>query len=199
LQERLDLAAGLHPQSPTFNNFRVLPEVAGGEMAGLEQARQLITPHAELARLWLEKTTLLDWVMPVVNLCQSTARKPTVVLPSASLGRKGIYELKAALMGLDVTLIIAGIELEEPDFWQGYDVRYLANYAQALSQATVVVSPAWIEHQPRRILQAIAAGVPTIVSTACGLHDLSPHVEISLGDVAALRAAIELTIAGVAN
>jgi hypothetical protein len=192
LQQRLDLAAKLHPQSQTLNNFRVLPELAAAEMTALEQARQIITPHADLAMLWREKTKLLDWVIPIVKLPEKPASlKPIVVLPSASLGRKGIYELKAALNGLDMQLIICGSELEEPGFWQGCDVQYLANYAQALSQATVVVSPAWVEHQPRRILQSIACGVPTIVSSACGLHDLPDVVEIPLGDVAALRAAIE--------
>jgi glycosyltransferase involved in cell wall biosynthesis len=192
LQERLDLAARLHPQSRTLNNFRVLPDLAAAEIAALEHARQIITPHKDLATLWREKTKLLDWVMPTVELPEKSASiKPTVMLPSASLGRKGIYELKAALNGLDIQLIICGLELEEPGFWQECDVRYLPNYAQALSQATVVVSPAWVEHQPRRILQSIACGVPTIVSSACGLHDLPSTIEIPLGDVAALRTAIE--------
>jgi glycosyltransferase involved in cell wall biosynthesis len=194
LQERLDLAAKLHPQSGTLNNFRVLPAVADWERAALAQARRLVTPHAELAQLWAEKTELLDWVVPVDRSCGAsavqTARKPTVVLPTASLGRKGIYELRAALAGLDVATICVGSELERSDFWQGYDVRYLPNFRQALAQATVVVSPAWVEHQPRRILESIGCGVPTIVSTACGLHGLPAAIEIPLGDVAALRAAI---------
>jgi hypothetical protein len=203
LQRQLDLAARIHSQSPTLNNFRVLPVLAAGEMEALAQARLLITPHADLAKLWAEKTELLDWVMPEVSLPQSTptrsARKPTVVLPSASLGRKGIYELRAALNDLDIDLIIAGSELEEPGFWQGYAVWYQPNYLQALAKATVVVSPAWVEHQPRRILQSIACGVPTIVSTACGLHDLPNAIEIPVGDVAALRAAISATIATAAK
>jgi hypothetical protein len=206
LQLRLDLAAGKHTHSPTLNNFRVVPAVAGWEMAALAQAQQIITPHADLATLWPEKTQLLAWVMPTVepielieaarSIASNPARstiKPTVVLPSASLGRKGIYELRTALAGLDLNLIICGTELEQPGFWQGYAVQYLADYDQALAQATLVVSPAWVEHQPRRILQAIASGIPTIVSTACGLHDL-PAIEIPLGNVDRLRAAIVAAI-----
>jgi glycosyltransferase involved in cell wall biosynthesis len=191
LQQRLDLAATLHPQSPTLNNFRVLPEIAAWEMAALEQASQIITPHADLATLWVEKTRLLDWVMPSATLFEVPTLKPTVVLPSASLGRKGIYELKAALTGLDVNLIVCGSELEQPGFWQGLQIEYLADYLQALSRATVVVSPAWVEHQPRRILQSIACGIPTIVSNACGLHGLPDAIEIPQGDITALRAAIQ--------
>jgi VanW like protein len=203
LQARLDLAAVTHPQSPTLNNFRVSPAIATDEMAALQQATKIVTAHAELATLWPEKTELLDWVMPIAGLknlssttqptTQSTGQ-PTVVLPSASLGRKGIYELKAALTGLNLHLIIAGGELEAEGFWQDYEMEYLPNYAQALQRATVVVSPAWVEHQPRRVLQSIAQGIPTIVSTACGLQNIPGVIQVPIGDVTALRKAIESVV-----
>jgi VanW like protein len=196
LQARLDLAAGQHPQSLTLNNFRVSPEIAVWEMAALQQAQRIVTPHAELATLWPNKTELLNWVMPITGLRSTTSAtpKPIVVLPSSSLGRKGIYELQAALTGLDIHLIVAGGELEEPGFWQGCEMEYLPSYFQALQRATVVVSPAWVEHQPRRVLQSIAQGIPTIVSTACGLHDIPGVIQVSIGDVAALRKAIESVV-----
>jgi VanW like protein len=192
LQARLDLAAKHYPQSPTLNNFRVSPEIAAWEMSALQQAKKLIAPHQELAMLWPEKTELLDWVMPVANTkstipCNS---KPTVVLPTSSLGRKGIYELKAALTGLDIHLIITGSELEEPRFWHDFEIEYVPNYAQALQRANIVVLPAWVEHQPRRALQSIAQGIPTIVSTACGLPDIDGVTQVPIGDIVALRTAI---------
>jgi VanW like protein len=204
LQSKLDLAARSHPESPTLNNFRVSPEMAAWEMAALRQAQQIVTPHAELAALWPKKTELLNWVMPIAALRERSiseresttpaAPKPTVVLPSSSLGRKGIYELKAALTGLDLHLIIAGGELEEPGFWLGREMEYLPSYAQALQRATVVVSPAWVEHQPRRVLQSIAQGIPTIVSSACGLHDIPGVTQVPIGDVVALSKAIESVV-----
>jgi VanW like protein len=197
LQARLDEATAQHPQSPTLNNFRVLPAIATWEMAALRQARQMVTAHAELALLWPAQTQVLDWSLPVkppvVKIPNSG--KPVVVLPSSSLGRKGIYELQAAIAGLEVHLIVAGGELEMPGFWQGCDMEYLPNYGEALQRATVVVSPAWVEHQPRRVLLAIANDIPTIVSNACGLPDMPGLTRVPVGDVEALRSAIKLTIA----
>jgi hypothetical protein len=196
LQERLDEAAVRHPQSPTLHNFRVSPAVASWEMAALRQARQIVTVHAELALLWPVKTQVLDWSLPVGSPVDKVPNsdKPVVVLPSSSLGRKGIYELQAAVAGLDVHVIVAGGELEESGFWQGGDMEYLPNYGEALQRATVVVSPAWVEHQPRRVLLAIAKGIPTIVSTACGLPEMSGVTQVPVGDVGALRSAIKLVI-----
>jgi VanW like protein len=196
IQARLDEAAAKHPQSPTLNNFRVSPEMAMWETAALKQARQILTTHQELGLLWPNKTQILDWVMPIVSTIPAVrvTGKPVLVLPSASLGRRGIYELRAALSGLEVHLIVAGGELEVPGFWDGYDMEYLPNYEQALMQATIVVSPAWIEHQPRRVLLSIATGIPTIVSKTCGLSDMPELIQVPVGDVAALRSAIKLAI-----
>jgi len=50
---------------------------------------------------------LLDWAMPA-------ARKPiarggrTILFPASALGRKGAYELRAALSGLEAELVVAG-------------------------------------------------------------------------------------------
>jgi glycosyltransferase involved in cell wall biosynthesis len=196
LQQRLDQAANCYPHSPTLNNFRVATDLATAEAAALQQARQIITPHAELADLWPHKTQRLDWVLPVVQSFPSASRssRPTLLLPSASIGRKGIYELRSVLQNLDLQLIIAGGELETPDFWQGYRVTYQPDYRQALSQADIVVAPAWIDHQPRRVLQAIALGIPTICSRACGLPELPNVIQVPIGDPLALEQAIQSLI-----
>jgi glycosyltransferase involved in cell wall biosynthesis len=54
-----------------------------------------------------------------------------------------------------------------------------------------VVLPAWVEHQPRALLRAIAAGVPVIASRACGVEGLPGVRTIAAGDVDGLRAAID--------
>jgi glycosyltransferase involved in cell wall biosynthesis len=55
-----------------------------------------------------------------------------------------------------------------------------------LDQAAVVVLPAWIEHQPRRLLRALAAGVPVIASDACGLPPRPGLTVVPAGDAEAL-------------
>jgi glycosyltransferase involved in cell wall biosynthesis len=193
LQQRLDLAYRSHHHSSTLGDFRAAPAVAKWEMSALNQANKIITPHADLAKLWVNKTELLAWIIPPNLELMSGDRlttKPTIILPSSSLGRKGIYELRTAISGLDLELIIVGNDLEDREFWQGYSVSFQSNYQLALQQADLVVLPAWIEHQPRRILQAVAAGIPTIVSTGCGLHHLPNVTSIEIGNSHSLRNAI---------
>jgi hypothetical protein len=123
--------------------------------------------------------------------------KPTIVLPCSSLGRKGIYELRSAIAGMDINLIIVGSELEDPEFWAGYSIEYTQDYHYALKQAKAIVLPAWVEHQPRRLLQAIGEGIPTIVSHACGLEHLAGVDSIDIGDIPALREAILAAIGSI--
>jgi Glycosyl transferases group 1 len=192
LQQRLNLAHQLHPESSTLGDFRASAELAEWELAALKQATKIITPHADLARLWADKTELLDWIVPTkLQLAgdQQIRHQPIIVLPGSSLGRKGIYELRAAITDLDLALVIVGNNLEQREFWQGYPVSFESDYGLALQQADLVVLPAWVEHQPRRMLQAIAAGIPTITTTACGLHHL-PTISVEMGDVASLKQAI---------
>lgn len=192
LQQRLDIAHRSHPESSTLGDFRAPTDVAEWETAALNRATRIITPHADLAQLWADKTELLDWVIPTdfqLEAGNQIRAKPTIVLPGSSLGRKGIYELRSAITDLDLAVIIAGNNLEQREFWQGYAVSFESDYQLALQHADLVVLPAWVDHQPRRMLQAIAAGIPTIATTACGLHHL-PTVSVEMGDVVSLRQAI---------
>jgi len=74
------------------------------------------------------------------------------------------------------------------------------NYAGGedwLADAAAIVLPAWVEHQPRRLLQAVAAGVPVIATTACGLANVPGVTTIPTGNAVALRNAIESVFSGV--
>ncbi|HVR67716.1 MAG TPA: glycosyltransferase, partial [Verrucomicrobiae bacterium] len=68
--------------------------------------------------------------------------------------------------------------------------------SDALSTARLVVLPAWIEDQPRRLLRAIAAGIPVIASDACGLEGVAGVTTVPVGDVLALRNAVIDAIQG---
>jgi VanW like protein len=196
LQQRLDLAYRAHPTSSTLGDFRASSAVATLEMSALRQARKLITPHSGLAKLWAERTESIDWESGI-EAERETGRvgeeeivKPAIVLPCSSLGRKGIYELRTAMAGLDVELIIVGNELEDRGFWAGYSTEYTQDYPSARQRAIAIVLPAWVEHQPRRLLQATREGIPTIASTACGLEYVTGVKSIAIGDITALREAI---------
>jgi glycosyltransferase involved in cell wall biosynthesis len=83
---------------------------------------------------------------------------------------------------------LGGAVIEDAEFWGDVDAAPSAGHW--LSGARAVVLPAWVEHQPRRLLQAVAAGVPVIASHACGLEGLAGVISIPEGDAAALEVAL---------
>jgi hypothetical protein len=192
LQQRLDAAAARHPESKTLGDFRADPALVATEAAALERARKIVTAHAEIAALFPTKAVALEWIAPKTTSAAAPApnAKPRIVFPAATLGRKGAYELRAALKGLDVTLVLAGAEHEGADFWQGFEVERGRPGPELLAGASAVVLPAFVEHNPRALLRARAAGVPVIASRECGLPRMEGICLVPAGDVSALSAAL---------
>lgn len=197
LQQRLDSAFRLHPQSVTLGDFRSDQELLDAESSALQQARKIITPHTQIAALYPEKTVLIDWAMPnaAAQLKTSGRGEAHIVFPGATLGRKGVYELRAVLERLNLQLMTMGPLLEGSDFWEGMKVSPLRADDDWLSNATAVVLPSFVEHRPRRLLEAVARGVPVIASTACGLENINGVTSIPPGDVESLYAEIERVVA----
>jgi hypothetical protein len=197
LQDRLEAASRLHPESRTLADFRVDGPLVEAETKALQQARKIITPHTEIAALYPEKCVLVDWAIPSPRrgVNQNAGGTTRLVFPGATVGRKGIYELREAIKGMDAELLIVGPVLEGPKFWDGLRVRRVAADDDWLAYATAVVLPAFVEHKPRRLLEAVAQGIPVIASSACGLGNFSGNLRgvttVPVGDVDALRSAIE--------
>lgn len=197
LQERLDLAASMHPESSTLADFRADESLVKLEGEALEQARKIITSHSEIAQLYEGKTVAVNWVMPPHSSTRkvSHARRPRIVFPAATVGRKGAYELREAIQGLDIELTVVGTQLEGGDFWKGLAIERKHNGKDWLEGVTALVLPAYVEHKPRRLLEGVARGIPVIASTACGLGSVKGVVNVPAGNVKALRHEIEKIIA----
>lgn len=193
LHERLDMASSRHPESKTLADFRAEERLVKLESEALERARRIITPHSEIAGLYKGRAITLDWIMPPTKSTPlaPAGPRPRIVFPASTVGRKGAYELRAAIRGLDIELIVVGAQLEGVDFWQGLPVERKTPGEDWLEGACAVALPAYVEHNPRRLLAGIARGIPVIASTACGLEGIKGVVNISLGDVEALRHEIE--------
>ncbi len=192
LQTTLDRAARAWPMSPTLADFRAEPALLTAERETLAAARHWITPHSKIARLAGAKARKLDWQLPPV-----IRRKPgdgAVLFPASTLGRKGAYELREVVRDLGLTVALGGGILEDNEFWNG--VRTVPAGSDPLSTARLVVLPAWIEDQPRRLLRAVAAGIPVIASDACGLEGVPGVTTVPAGDVAALRNAVGNAVRG---
>ena len=189
LEARLDGALGAHPESPTLGDFRAPPEVVAAETEALAAAERLLTPHRAIAASFGDRAVLLDWALPAAGKPIARGGR-TILFPASALGRKGAYELRAALSGLDAELVVAGGATEHDGaFWDGLKVRRLDG--RMPERLAAVVLPAVIEHQPRALLRALAAGIPVIATPACGFGERPGVVTVPELDAAALREALE--------
>lgn len=199
LHERLDAAFALHPESRTLADFRADEWLVRAESEALAAARRIITPHSEIAGLYADKHVLLDWIVPEKSKRfqsqRSASRRPTIAFPSSTIGRKGSYELRAAVQDLDVKLVTLGPQLEGVEFWREIEIENRIVSEDWLEGIDVVVLPAFVEHKPRRLLEAVSRGIPVIASTACGLRHIKNIINVPIGDVEALRAEIKTLLA----
>lgn len=189
LQKKLDHAAGLHPNSTTLGDFRADPYLVAAESEALANARRIITPHTEIASLFGERATLLDWeISSATRTAMPKNEKPVIVFPASTVGRKGCYELREAIRAIDVKLITLGPFIEDSDFWNGFDVERGAS--DWLDRADLVVLPAFVEHRPRRLLSAAARNIPVIASPECGVGNVAGVTTVEAGNSERLRSAI---------
>lgn len=190
LQRRLDLAKSAHPQSTTLGDFRADADWLRAEREALDAAGRLITPHLAIAAHFGELAWLIPWEMPAPMPLYDVAGKPSLFFPASRLGRKGAFELAEAMKsGIDVELVFLGAADEGiADPFAGLDCR--KGRARDLALASAVVLPAWIEHQPRVALLALASGVPVIATESCGLPPHENLHVIAAPDAAALAAVI---------
>lgn len=191
LQARLDAAARRHPRSETLIDFRADRDVVEAEREALLAAARVITPHRAIAAYFGSQALLVDWHMPVPEgRLANSEDKPRWFFPASALARKGIHELVAALDGRDEELWVLGRAREgRGDPLQGRLFR--PSSAEDWRHCTAVVLPAWVEHEPRIALRALAHGIPVIASRACGLPGHPLLFEIEAGDADALRAAMD--------
>jgi hypothetical protein len=195
LHARLDEAHARYPHSPTLADFRAEPRLVEDEARALDAAVEIVTPHAEVAGCFAGKLTTLNWALPQARAGERERERERdgaplrLWLPTSTAARKGVHELREVLRGLPTRrLWIAGGELEGPRFWPPSVTieRGVPDWAQI----DAVVLPAWVEHQPRALLEAVAAGVPVIASRACGLDGVAGVRTVATGDVDELREAI---------
>jgi hypothetical protein len=166
LQQRLDDAASKHCGSGTLKDFRADESLLRLEEEALRHANKIITPHCDIAKLFGERAVLLDWMLPCAEK-RAIVEGKTVLFPASALGRKGVYELRHALRGLDVELIVMGDAQEKVNIWG--ELTVISSAAGWQKKVDLVVLPAFIEHQPRVLLKALALGIPVLASEACGL------------------------------
>lgn len=189
LHRVLDEAHARHPESTTLGDFRAPELIVTAEHQALGAAARLITAHRAVAALFPpDRVALLDWE-PAPPLAARQGGR-TFLFAGPALARKGAHAMREAMQGLDIELLIERGAEETPDFWAGLNVRRLAPGEQPASLAGVVL-PAIVEHRPHTLLRAMAAGLPVIATTACGLPAQQPGmITVAPDDSSDLRAAL---------
>lgn len=190
LHEALDDAARRHPYSPTLSDFRAPREIVEAEREALDRARYIVTPHREIARRFGARARLLPWIVPTVPPHRAPSSK-SVLFAGATLGRSGAYEMREALRRSGTPIVLIGDrDAEGPNFWRGLDVTRVASFRQGLDLACIVALPAFVEHRPRQLLHALAAGARVIATATCGLAPASNLTIVPAGNAGALTEAL---------
>lgn len=190
LQQRLDEASNRHPQSDTLADFRADEALVNDEIDALSAAARIITPHRAIANHFGSRALVLDWKLSNARPRASASQEePLWFFPASALGRKGIYELAAVMKDIPGEILLLGRAREgSNDPLAG--IPHRQGMIDELHQCTALVLPAWIEHEPRIALRALASGIPVIATTACGLPQHPLLKEVRAGDSDALREAM---------
>lgn len=191
IHKALDAAYAAHPERPLLSDFRANAALVAAEEEALSAARYLVTPHRQFCQAD-PRRVLLDWDMPAA---QDIPMGNATAFPGPTVGRKGAYELREAMAGIDAELVPLGSQLEGPDFWKGVKTRS-PDPSHWLAGVSLVVQPALIEDKPRRLLQALAAGRKVMATVACGLPPTPGLVLLPNADPVRLREAIESVMVG---
>ncbi|MBI1184048.1 hypothetical protein GC194_07245 [bacterium] len=182
LHERLDFAYSLHPESPTLSDFRAPTQLVALEKNALEHARRIISPHTEVVNLFWYKSEKLQW--QIHDKPNRVCKGNKVLFPASAVGRKGAYEMKRLAKELNLNLVVAGRSLESDDFWAG--TNYTA-FDGDYNKIAMVVYPAYVENQPRQLLNAIALGIPVLSTSACGLEPSDKVSILEPGEIEGFR------------
>ena len=192
IHAQLDTAAARHPDEPSLRDFRADDDLLRADRDALDGAERWIGPHAGMLQLAGDKAHTLPWRLPA-TIVASTKRRPgpmRIYFPASSLIRKGALELSAAMSGLHAEIVLPMRDGGEPARWNDIALHRIDDVDSALSLCDAVVLPAWVEHEPRVLIAAIARGIPVIATAACGLGGLHGWSEVPAGDVDALRATL---------
>jgi hypothetical protein len=186
IHERLDAAFAAHPERGTLSDFRWPAEVVRAEAEALANADRIITPHAEIAALFGARAVHLPWASGPPREARREGPIRCIGFPGPTIARKGAFAVREAARALGLEVARFGAELEGDGFWDGVRTRH----AQDWTGIDAVVQPAWAEEQPRRLLAALAAGIPVFASAACGLGPRPGLTIIPADDPSALIAAL---------
>jgi len=191
LQNKLDELKLRYPESSTAADFRVKEEIVLAEQEAFNKARKIITSHLAVVDIFKNKCVLLNWKFPIDSRPSKITGKK-ILFPASALARKGAFEMKHVVTKLKLPIDVLGKAKEYKNFWESIEVHQVSNLH--LSDYTLVVLPAYIEHQPRILLRALSLGITVITTKASGLPKHESLIFVEEGDVEDLERKIKLML-----
>lgn len=171
LELELDVASRLYPASRTLREFRAPRWFVEAEANALRAARQIVTPHAQIAELF-DNVVRLPWEVPAQpGDVGPDAPRDTLVFFGPTLARKGAYAVRDMIRQTGLHLTLVGPDLEAADFWKGLPVDRQTPESLDWGRLHTVVQPALFEYWPRQLLRARAAGANLVISPGCGIPE----------------------------
>ncbi|HYG31066.1 MAG TPA: hypothetical protein VD887_12745 [Allosphingosinicella sp.] len=165
IHRRLDEAAAAAP-SATIADFRADPALAAREADLLARARRIVTPHAGIAALFPDQAVKLAWHRPQPRPRRGGDR---VAFLGPTIMRQRPDVARAHAAALDRPLLLFGELLEGSDFWDGIAIERRTMGRGWLDDIGAILHPATMTVEPRRLLEALAAGVTIYATPGCGL------------------------------
>lgn len=166
IHRMLDDAAGELGDSITIRDFRAPLELVERETKLLERARQIITPHHGVADLVGEKSVRLAWHRSTPGYLRTGSR---VAFLGPTIARQRPDIVRRLCAGLSEPLIVFGDVLEQPCWWDGIPIERRRLAPGWLDDIGAILHPAVMTNEPRRLLEASAAGVRIYATGSCGL------------------------------
>ena len=194
LEQHLENAAQLYPQSKTLIEFRAPRWFIEAEEQALQYARRIVTPHPRIARLF-DKAFTLPWEeqTPIAGRDAEDNQRDLILFLGPTLARKGAYAVREAVKKKGFSLLVLGSDLEEAGFWGDLPVTSTELRNLPWNRVHTVLQPALFEYWPRQLLRAHAEGSHLVISPDCGLaedHDAGIY-HVSFGDSDALISTME--------
>ncbi len=166
IHRMLDVAASEIGGSATIADFRADPALVEREAGLLERARRIVTPHHGIAAPFRGRTLLLAWHRPP-PVAAVPGHRIAFLGPTIARERPDVARAIAAT--LDEPLVVFGGDLERPGYWDGIAIERRSFGPGWLDGVGTILHPATLTSQPRRLLQALGAGVAVYATPGCGL------------------------------
>jgi hypothetical protein len=166
IHQTLDDIAQTTKDSRTISDFRAPEALVRIEGSALAGARRIITPHHGIAALFPQQAQLLNWRKPRVASTVQHGKRTAFIGPALTRHRPEIARHFA--QNLTQPLIIYG-DAGRSDLWEGVPIECRIMGPDWLHDIGTIIHPAPMVNQPRKLLEAVSAGVIVHASEGCGL------------------------------